>query len=350
MLWQDITIAGTGAWIPPIKPEHGPWGGPVTEQPSVAGLNGFTSAAVSKDHTPTQMAVRAGLKALRHANVASADLSLLVHANFQDEDHFTPAPYILRVLGGKDTAGIELGAASDGGVAGLVAAAEHLTARPAAKAALVTAGARFSDQRWGHVREMGYVAGDAGAAAVVTRGSGFARLLATAHATEPQLEVLTRTRRGYAAGGGERQFIVEDTGFMPHIEVMQRATHRCIRSVLDETGVKPQDVSHVAAIAIGSAVLDLLLTGSPLGRRSDDTSWIFGRHLGHAGPSDNLLALDRMFRSGTLRAGEHVLVVSFGVGFRWTTALLEITRDPVAAVPVPAAASAGHSPTEGSRS
>ncbi|MFF2729765.1 3-oxoacyl-[acyl-carrier-protein] synthase III C-terminal domain-containing protein [Streptomyces sp. NPDC058008] len=330
MLWQDITIAGTGAWVPPIKREHEPWGSPDTAQPSMAALNGFTSAAVSTDHTATQMAARAGLKALRHADVTGTDLSLVVHAHFQDEDHYTPAPYLLRVLGGPDTTGIEVGAASDGGAAALVTAAEHLTARPHANAALVTAGARFPAGRWGHVRETGYVAGDAGAAAVLTRRTGFARLAATAQAAEPQLEVLTRARKEPA---GARSFLAEETGLMPHIDALQRSTRRCVETVLDETDSKPEDISHVVAIAIGSVVLDMVLAGSPLSVRSDDTSWTFGRHLGHAGPSDILLALDRLFRSGTLRAGERVLVVSFGLGFRWTTALLEITRDPAAAVP-----------------
>ncbi|MER7878152.1 3-oxoacyl-[acyl-carrier-protein] synthase III C-terminal domain-containing protein [Streptomyces solisilvae] len=339
MLWQDITIAGTGAWVPPIRPEHKPRGGPGTGQPSILALNGFTSAAVSKDNTATQMAARAGLKALRHADVASSDLSLLVHAGFQDGDHYTPTAYLMRVLGGKDTAGVEVGAASDGGAAALVAAAEHLTARPDAKATLVTTGVRFPDERWGYSREMGYVAGDAGAAAVLTRGTGFARLVATAHVTEPQLEAQTRAREGYT--GAARRFPVEETGFMPYIDVLQRATHRCIETVLDEAAVKPADIAHVVPIAIGSVVLDMLLTGSPLGLRADDTSWTYGRHIGHAGPSDVLLALDRTFRSGTLRAGERVLVLSFGVGFRWTTALLEVTRDPVVAAP------AGRAQTEG---
>ncbi|MGW3800076.1 3-oxoacyl-[acyl-carrier-protein] synthase III C-terminal domain-containing protein [Streptomyces clavifer] len=327
MLWQDITIAGTGAWIPPVKREHEPSDG--TAEPSMAALNGFTSAAVSTDHTATQMAARAGLKALRHADVTGTDLSLLVHAHFQDEDHYTPAPYLLRVLGGPDTTGIEVGAASDGGAAALVTAAEHLTARPHANAALVTAGARFPAGRWGHVRETGYVAGDAGAAAVVTRGTGFARLAATAQAAEPRLEFLTRARKGHTGTG--RPFLAEETGLMPHIDALQRSTRRCVETVLDETASKPADISHVVAIAIGSVVLDMVLAGSPLGVRSGDTSWTFGRHLGHAGPSDVLLALDRLFRSGSLRAGERILVISFGLGFRWTTALLEVTRDPAAA-------------------
>ncbi|MEV4847437.1 3-oxoacyl-[acyl-carrier-protein] synthase III C-terminal domain-containing protein [Micromonospora matsumotoense] len=328
MLWHDITIAGTGSWIPPIRPEHDPWGGTQAGPSSMAAANGFTSAAVSTGETATQMAARAALLALRHAEVPSADVSLLAHATFQDEDHYTPAPYLLRVLGATRTTGIEVGAASDGGAAALVTAAEHLTAQPTAPAALVTAGARFPHQRWGHVRDIGYVAGDAGAAAVLTRGTGFARLLATAQAAEPELEVLTRAgEQGTAAGDG-RRFLAEQTGLLPHIGALQRRTRHCVDTVLGETGLAAADISHVVAIAIGSAVLDLVLSGPPLHRRATDSSWTFGRHLGHAGPCDVLLALDRMFRTGALRVGDHVLVVSFGLGFRWTTALLEITRPP----------------------
>ncbi|MEU7614895.1 3-oxoacyl-[acyl-carrier-protein] synthase III C-terminal domain-containing protein [Micromonospora rifamycinica] len=328
MLWHDITIAGTGSWIPPIRPEHDPWDDTRARQPSMAATNGFTSAAVSNGQTATQMAARAALLALRHANVPSTDVSLLAHATFQDEDHYTPAPYLLRVLGATRSTGIEVGAASDGGAAALVTAAEHLTAQPTAPAALVTAAARFPHQRWAHVRDIGYVAGDAGAAAVLTRGTGFARLLATAQATEPQLEVLTRAGEHDPAAGAGRRFLAEQTGLLPHIDTLRRRTRHCVDTVLDETGLTAADVSHVVAIAIGSAVLDLVLSGPPLHRRATDTNWPFGRHLGHAGPCDVLLALDRMFRTGALRVGEHVLVVSFGLGFRWTTALFEITRPP----------------------
>ncbi|GAB2934616.1 3-oxoacyl-[acyl-carrier-protein] synthase III C-terminal domain-containing protein [Streptomyces heilongjiangensis] len=327
MLWQDITIAGTGAWIPPIRQKHEPWDKPVdTGPPSLVALNGFTSAAVSTDSSPSQMAARAGLKALRHADVTGADLSLLVHATFQDEDHYAPSAYLLRVLGGPDTHAFELGAASDGGGAALVTAAEHLTARPAAQAAMVTAGVRFRPERWGHVAEMGHLAGDAGAAVVLTRGTGFARLMATAQAAQPQLEVLTRART--AADGSGRPLLVQETGLMPHLDTLRKSTRHCVETVLDETGVRPQGIARVVPIAIGAEVLDLLLGDAPLGLRAADTSWTFGRHLGHAGPCDVLLALDREFRSGSLRAGDRVLVVSFGLGFRWTTALLEITRDP----------------------
>ncbi|WP_445397981.1 ketoacyl-ACP synthase III family protein [Streptomyces sp. LE64] len=322
MLWRDIFIAGTGSWIPPIRPDRDPWSGPVPGRPSAAALNGFTSSAVAKDTTATQMATRAGLRAVRHAGVTREDLSLLVHANFQDEEHFTPGTYLLRVLGGRDTAGLELGAASDGGTAALVTAADHLTARPAARAVLVTAGARFPEARWGHVRDDGYVAGDAGAAAVLTRGPGLARLVATSQVTEPELEVLTR-----ASPHTGRRFRLEETGLVPHVDTLRRGTRRGIENVLDEAGARPEDITRVVPIAIGAVVLDLVLSDTPLGIRADDTSWTFGRHLGHAGPSDALLALDRLFRSGPLRAGDRVLVVSFGFGFRWTTALLEVTRD-----------------------
>ncbi|WP_428933753.1 3-oxoacyl-[acyl-carrier-protein] synthase III C-terminal domain-containing protein [Streptomyces sp. ACT015] len=329
MLWHDITIAGTGAWIPPIRQKHEPWDKPVdTRGPSLAALNGFTSLAVSADSSAAQMAARAGLKALRHAGVTGADLSLVAHAHFQDEDHFTPGTYLLRVLGGPATTAVEVGAASDGGGAALVTAAEHLTARPSAKAALVTAGVRFRPERWKNVEAMGHLAGDAGAAAVLTRGTGFARLLATAQATQPQLEVLTRARS--EPDGTGRPLLVQVTGFMPYIEELTRTTRRCVETVLDETGVRPGDIARVVPIAIGAEVLDLLLGAAPLRRRAPATTWTSGRHLGHAGPCDVLVGLDREFRSGTLRAGDRVLVVSFGVGFRWTTALLEITRDPAA--------------------
>jgi 3-oxoacyl-[acyl-carrier-protein] synthase-3 len=329
VLWQDIYIAGTGAWIPPIRRRtsqdtrtpHG------TKRPSSAEANGFSSAATSTGDTAAQMAARAALLALSQAGVPSSELSLLVHATFQDADHYTPAAYLLRVLGSARTTGFEIGAASDGGAAGLVAGAEHLSARPGAKAAMITAGSRFVGERWNQVQEIGYVTGDAGAAAVLTRKPGLARLVATAQASAPQLEMLTRVGESVTDIQSGQRLVVESIGLGPHIESLQRFTRACIEAVLEESSLTPADIARTVVIAIGSAVIEMVLPGSPLGSRASGTSWTFGRHIAHAGPCDILLALDWLLRQDSLRPGDRVLIVSFGLGFRWTTAVIEITPD-----------------------
>ncbi|KAA1026567.1 hypothetical protein FVA95_14770 [Pseudonocardia sp. EV170527-09] len=321
MLWSDVNIAGSGSWIPPIRPRAGAR----PDTPSAADANGFGSAAVATGDTAVGMAARAALKALRHAGAVGSDLSLLVHASFQDVDHYTPSPYLLRALGTTVATGMEIGAASDGGAAALVTAAEHLTARPDARAAMVTAGSRFPAERWDFVHEIGYLAGDAGGAAVLTRAPGRARLVATAHAAVPRLEEMSRAAAGVAGGATGRRMAVEETGLAPHVTSLQEATRSCVEQVLDEAGLGPADVAHIAVVAIGSAVLDVLLSGPPLHARAAGTSWTFGRHVAHAGPCDLLLAVDRLLRGGTVVPGDRVLVVSFGLGFRWTAAVLEIT-------------------------
>jgi 3-oxoacyl-[acyl-carrier-protein] synthase-3 len=324
VLWQDIHIGGTGSWVPPIRPRASAGG----RRPSPADANGFTSSAVSAGDTATQMAARAALTALRDSGVPGSELSLLAHAAFQDEDHYTPSPYLLRVLGSQ-APGIEIGAASDGGAAALVAAAEHLTARPDARAAMVTAGSRFPQERWGYVHEIGYLAGDAGAAAVLTRRPGVARLVATAHTAAPQLEALSRAWHSVSAERDEHRLFIADTGLTPYVDALQSATRACIETVLEEASLTPADIAHTAVIAIGAAVLDVVLSGPPLNTRAERTSWTFGRHIAHAGPCDLLLAVDRLLRTGSLSPGQRVLLVSFGLGFRWTTAILEITTPEV---------------------
>ncbi|MFE2288679.1 3-oxoacyl-[acyl-carrier-protein] synthase III C-terminal domain-containing protein [Streptomyces sp. NPDC059443] len=275
------------------------------------------------------MAGRAALQALRDSGRGSSELSLIAHAGYRDDDHYTPVTYLQRVLNAPHALSVEIGAASNGGAAALVSAAEHLTARPEARAALITAGSlssRLHDDRLED--EAGIVVGDGAAAAVLTREPGYARLITTTHTSAPHLENLSRGTLTLQDFRLRRRMLLEDTGVAPYLTSLRECTHVSVLAALGEAELTPSDISHTLVIAMGAPVIDVLLTGPPLFLSRTKSSWAFGRHTGHAGACDILLALNHLLRTKQPAPGEHILLISFGMGFRWTIAVLQTTERP----------------------
>jgi 3-oxoacyl-[acyl-carrier-protein] synthase III len=79
---------------------------------------------------------------------------------------------------------------------------------------------------------------------------------------------------------------------------------------------------HIARYAIEESV------AGPLGIPLERTNWEAGRSIGHIGPCDHVVSLDRMLRSGELIAGDYALLVSWGGGWNTTTAVLRILHVP----------------------
>jgi 3-oxoacyl-[acyl-carrier-protein] synthase-3 len=52
--------------------------------------------------------------------------------------------------------------------------------------------------------------------------------------------------------------------------------------------------------------------------------------VGHACATDRFGALDHLGREGLLVPGQRVMLSGIGLGFNWTTAVIEILRSPAA--------------------
>lgn len=316
MRWDDIYINGTGRFLPERVAV------PQAYDQNAMRLADYVSYTESADLTAPEMAARAAKAALDRSDHTASDIAALVYALFDETDHIAPVCHLQRVLPAPDALAFELGAASDGGSRGLLVAAGLLRADRSARAALVTAAGRFRPPRWGTRELLGLILGDGAAATVLSKESGRARLVCSAHGAVPELETLCTTRTDDRAPDAPR-IPIASTGLGPFLGDLRESIVAVVDEVLTDAGTKISEITRLAVTGTGLTQLSAIIL-EPLGVTAEQTTWSFLREVGHVGPCDPLLGLDHLLREGNLRPGDTVLVIGMGLGFRHTCILLEI--------------------------
>lgn len=324
MRWDDIYISGTGRFLPAAAA--------TADLPAADGydhgalrLADYVSYTAAPTLTAPEMAATAAKAALEQSGHQPGDVGVLVYAQFDEVEHLAPACHLQRVLDVPRALAFELGAASAGAATGLVVAAGLLRADPSATAALVTAAGRHLPPRWASRQVLGLVLGDGAAAAVLSRGTGRARLVASAHGAVPELESLCTVRDDAGLDGAHRLPIMR-IGLGPFLDDMRDSVVQVVADVLAEAGTKISEITRFAVTGVGLTQLSAMVL-EPLGITAQQSTWDFLRGIGHVGACDPLLGVDHLLRDGGLRPGDTVLVLGTGLGFRHTALLLEIPGD-----------------------
>lgn len=345
MRHDDIHLAATGAWHPKTVPvDEAIADGRYSREFQRA--TGQQRVAVCDDDADSQpaMAMRAARTALARSGLEAQAFSLLLHAvaTHNGLPGWNAASYLQHHVLGGHGASYEIHQLSNSAVGALELACTHLAAGPAGTAAMITAADRFGDRAWDRWRAAPpvFVFGDGASAAVVARGGGFARVVATVSAADSGLEGMQRGAMpfsadpadGYPIGFFDRVMEFSDTlagGLDEAKRRMADLMHRAGGRALAEAGITAGDVRWVAGPALGrEALYEQCL--DPLGIGIDRSTWPFARRVGHAGCTDQFAALDDLITSGAVGAGDRVLVAGLGGGYNCTVAVLEFTAVPEA--------------------
>ncbi|MFE4973794.1 ketoacyl-ACP synthase III family protein [Kitasatospora sp. NPDC056651] len=346
MRHDNLYITGVGAWYPKPVP---------VEEAIEAGLyddaarrrSGQTAATVAGDEdTQPVMAVRAGKLALRHSGLDTGEFGLLLHATgaFCGLDGWNVGSYLQhQVLDGNGLS-FEVKQQSNGAMAAIELAAAFLAARPERQAAMITSSDRFVMPTWNRWRTYpGLVFGDGASAAVLSRTGGFARIASIVTESRSDLERAQRAGleftpypdfddpKAYPINLIDRMQAFADEEHGGRIsEVFKRMNEALILSVgraSEEAGVRPEDIDHLVFPNFGRTMLrQEVLT--PLGLDAARTPVEFVRETGHVGATDQFGGLEYLVRTGRLEAGRRVLLCGIGLGFNWTSAILEIDEVP----------------------
>ncbi|GAA1903083.1 ketoacyl-ACP synthase III family protein [Streptomyces sodiiphilus] len=345
MMFDDLYIAGLAAYLPErvstqravaegwydaAEAEHLEW----------------VSVAVAGDLPAPDMAVRAANEALAQSGHPAADVAVLMHAscNHQGPDMWSPQHYILRHTVGGTIPAVEIRQGCNGFLAAMELAGNYLAAAPQRPAALVTSADNWGDplvDRWRATP--GGLFGDAATAVVLSRRSGFARLVNVCATSLPELEELNR--------GGEPLFPPGCTTGV-RVDLRERAAtykgsqdlvqagrlmgetqRRLITRTLEEAGLEPGDISRIAHQFVGDEqVLRRLL--EPFGEDAVSRGvWDFGRSMGHTGANDQTSGLFHLVSTGQVRPGDRVMLLGAGAGIAFSCAVVEILEPPPAGTP-----------------
>lgn len=337
MKLEDTYLAGIGAWLP----------GTVTTEQAVRETwydaadreaSGMESVAVAGDLPAPEMAVRAARVALERSGHAAGDFGALLHsASFhQGPDGWSAPHYVLRHTLDRPVTAVEVRLGCLGMLAALQLAAFRLAADTANDAVLLTAADNYSTplvDRWRASRL--FLLADGGAAAVVSRRGGFARVAAIGSASSPRMEELHRGGEelfppGVTVGRGlnfedrseywRRQWAL---GAAPPMDNFGECVADLGEQTLDEAGISIDKVTRVCHTGFALGPLHGMFL-DPLGIELDRSSWEFTRRVGHAGAGDLFVGLEHLWAHRAVDPGDYVLLIGSAPGMEAGCAVLEI--------------------------
>ncbi|MER7466108.1 ketoacyl-ACP synthase III family protein [Streptomyces sp. NPDC097981] len=305
--------------------------------------DGFLSISVAEDGPAVELAVRAADLTMDRATVAPEEIDLVVHSscNHQGLDHFAPASYVQgRTIGGR-AAAVEVKQYSNGGLAALEIAAAYLTARSDRAAALLTTSDVFALPGFDRYRsDKGVVFGDGGTGLVLSRQGGVARLLSTAVISDgtygavylgntPFAELAGTSQDGPVDLRGRRDDYLLENGELL-LKIVQSLTERQQESVtvaLADAGLTARDIDRWVLTNVGRTLDDVDFRAM-FGIEDANTTWEWGRRVGHIGAADQIAGLTHLLENGEIRPGDRVALCGIGMGFTYACAVVEILGQP----------------------
>ena len=292
--------------------------------------DGYESVVYEPDAAPYEMAAEVAEQALREANQSP---SLVVYGSIHRHGQarlWSPASWLQHQL---ELSGEVPALAIQQGCNGLIQAVAMTMTEGNTDSALFVGADCFHSSgfnRWGS--DYGLVYGDAAAAFVLSRKSGFARMLQTKIDGVPALEELhrdpnpspetqtswqteydvRRTKRAFLQAHGAEAFAD------PLVAALQR-----LRSDLEQNPHWRGEADILLTPFVGDKTRNATYE-HVFGHLAPRNAWEIGKTLGHLGTTDAWVGLDQLRQQGALHSGQHVLIISAGVGFSCGATLLEI--------------------------
>jgi len=316
MLWDGTFINAVGTYVPPRVRGEGI--GQYEFYDSDANYESMTKA----DIPGYAMAAIAATQAMKRSDHCNETLSTIVYASTRlTTDHFTPVCHVERILHQENALAFELDAASNGGLTGIEAVGRMLSSgRSLNSGLLVTLMSWQGYPRFHQSHLGGLLLGDGAAAAVISKKSGFAQLIASQRITLYDFEVLGQNRATQPGVWDTDYFHVD---FAPYVGIIPQVLETIISTTLAEANVAIEDISHFCLPAFPIPLLQALYLEQnriPI----EKTCWSELRKNGHVGPCDELLGIAHLADTDQLKSGQFVLLAGGGMGFRLSCLLLQI--------------------------
>lgn len=345
MRTKDLYISGLGVFVPDIVSVASAVNAGLCP-PEVGEKEGdITGAAVAGDLPAPEMALRAAREALAHAgDIAPETLRLLLYADtwHQGPDGWFPQAYLQHHLGTGDALALEIRQGCNAVFGGLELAAPLLAADPGeAPSALIVASDNYGTPRMDRWSSGPSVFGDGASALVLSRTSGFARVLSVNSMVLSDLEEVHRFGEPlFPPGpttGGHVDFTTRENSFGEYLaeqgiesELWLKLHQKMLQTVsrtMVESGTTFSDMDRAAFTSLGPEDLEhrwLEVLSMPMSK----STWDFSRRIGHIGASDPFIGLHHLVSTGEVGPGDHVILGGIGSGATVSCAIVEILEPP----------------------
>jgi len=279
----------------------------------------------SEKETSTLMGVEAAKKALTNAKIKATDLDLILVATVTPDSFFpSTACRISAELGASGCPAFDLQAACSGFLYGLILADQFIRAGTAKNILLIGTERLSSVVDW-RDRNTCVLFGDGAGAVVVRSEPGRRGLLAFDWGAEGSSGELLHLRNPQAAGKAltPPSPATPDCIVMAGKEIFKQAVTamaESARRTLEKAGVKLEDIKCVISHQANIRIIDALVEKLKFPR---ERCFVNVHRYGNMSAACIPVALHEAGPEMNLQPGDKVLLVAFGGGLTWASAILE---------------------------
>ncbi len=279
----------------------------------------------AKDEHTSDMAAKAALKALEQAKISAKDVDLLLVATATPDMLFpATACFVQKKIGATRAACLDISAACAGFLFGVEIAQQFITSHTYDTVLVIGADKLTSITNWSDRNTCVLFGDGAGAAVLKHRGSAHGVISTHIGSDGNYADIL------WMPGGGCKTPITAEnahqhlqTIHMSGKDVYKQAVVAMLaaaKTVLDQAGLTIEDIAcvipHQANVRIIEAIADRLKI--PL-----DRFFVNLDRYGNTSAAAVAIALDEANRTGRIKAGDYVLMIVFGGGLTWASAVIE---------------------------
>ena len=324
---RTVSIIGTGSYVPEKILTNAELSRMVdTSDEWITTRTGIKERRIAaKDEFTSDMATKAALKAIEQANIAAAEIDLILVATATPDMLFpATACFVQKNIGATNAACLDISAACAGFLFGVEIAQQFITSHTHDTVLVIGADKLTSITNWTD-RNTCVLFGDGAGAAILRHRGGAHGVISTHIGSDGQFTDIL-----FMPGGGSRcPITAENVGrnlntiHMSGKEVYKQAVtamFSAAQKALQQAGLSIEDIAcvipHQANLRIIEGIADRL--GIPLER--------FYVNLDRYGNTSNAavaIALDEANRTGRIKAGDFVLMVVFGGGLTWASTVIE---------------------------
>lgn len=328
-LTWPVEIVGTGMSMPERAVENDELARTVdTSNEWIVQRTGIRSRRWAAEHESTlTFATAASQAALADAGLTAEDIDLIVVATVTPEHCLPSTACLLQAgLGCRWIPAYDLSAACSGFVYALVQGAQYVVTGMAKNVLVVGAEtlSRITDMQ---DRATCVLFGDGAGAAILRRSEDPQRgLLASRTGADGYRGMLINVPAGGSKEPASQRTVAERMHYMrmQGREVYKFAVtqmNAIIHETCDDAGVKPEDLKLIIPHQSNLRIIESATNraGVPMERVAVNID-----RFGNTSAASVAVALDEARRGGTLVAGDLVLLVAFGAGLTWGSALLRI--------------------------
>lgn len=321
---ENIEIAGVGAYLPSLIVTNDKLAEFVdTNDEWISERTGIRERRISQTEDTSDIASQAAMKALERSGIKADELDLIIVATISP-DMFIPsvACLVQSKIGAEKAACFDISVACSGFVYGLEIAKGMMLSMNYKNALVIGAEVLSKVMDW-EDRSTCVLFGDGSGAAVLKKGNKNGLIKSYLKAEGEKWESLTIGAADFDTPFSKEKVIKDRIIKMNGREVFKFATKAIedgIKKILEDTGVSLDEIKYIVPHQANSRII------SSAAKRLGIEKEKFFVNLDKVGNTSSAtvpIALNEMYEKGLLESGDKIILVAFGGGLTYGSALIE---------------------------